>query len=355
MIIKKILKLCVIVLIIASATPVASMAMDYPHSYRIADTEIKSFYPSNAPARIFVEAYIGEIEGSSRTYSGFVNNDYRAASLTFIIRLHRGVLFFDVDNPQSPLSEYTYDTNSPASNFPSEVQAAYSAALRRHNVGESDVRGILAHTFLPENEVTLYYTPEGTSRSAVIKRNERSVVDSDYETRVHYSKYLAYSGWGDDHFFKIDSLVNLLEYGRPEDIEKVIDDGIAATLYESAYSYAEIETRNGYSDYTKALSILRGADANHTELMTAAEEGNIEKVSSLLKAGANVNQQNIFGETALMLAMRNTSGGIHSILSALLDAGADVRITDNQGQRAVNHADRRQPNLKGTEIYARLM
>jgi len=62
-------------------------------------------------------------------------------------------------------------------------------------------------------------------------------------------------------------------------------------------------------------------------LHSAVEDGDIEKVRSLLKAGANVNEADSFG-TALHEAAKNRRS---DIIRILLDAGADVNSRDQWG------------------------
>ncbi len=82
------------------------------------------------------------------------------------------------------------------------------------------------------------------------------------------------------------------------------------------------------------LLIENGADVNQetprgTPLMSAATSDlNAPLVETLLKADANVNQQDRFGRTALFYA---AAFGCDTISTMLLKAGADIRIKDNDG------------------------
>lgn len=82
------------------------------------------------------------------------------------------------------------------------------------------------------------------------------------------------------------------------------------------------------------LLIANGADVNQetprgTPLMNAATSDlNAPLVKTLLKADANVNQQDRFGRTALFYA---AAFGCDTISTMLLKAGADIRIKDNDG------------------------
>ena len=82
------------------------------------------------------------------------------------------------------------------------------------------------------------------------------------------------------------------------------------------------------------LLIANGADVNQetprgTPLMSAATSDlNAPLVKTLIKADANVNQQDRFGRTALFYA---AAFGCDTISTMLLKAGADIRIKDNDG------------------------
>lgn len=70
---------------------------------------------------------------------------------------------------------------------------------------------------------------------------------------------------------------------------------------------------------------------NDTELMLAAAKGDLNRVILLIENGADVNEQNVFGNTALMSAVRNNQ---KEIVQQLLEAGADANII-NAGQDTV--------------------
>lgn len=70
-------------------------------------------------------------------------------------------------------------------------------------------------------------------------------------------------------------------------------------------------------------------------LMLASESGHQEIVKILIDAGADVNATTEDGQTALMLASQN---GHQEIVNILIDAGADVNATAEDGQTALTLA-----------------
>ncbi len=79
---------------------------------------------------------------------------------------------------------------------------------------------------------------------------------------------------------------------------------------------------------TQAEIGLRDALEN-TVLHIAAQKGDIAKLRSAIKVGADVNATNVFGETALHIAA--SSNNTQMVLE-LLRAGADIIAQDNLGQ-----------------------
>ena len=72
-----------------------------------------------------------------------------------------------------------------------------------------------------------------------------------------------------------------------------------------------------------------------TPLITAAKNGHIDKVRSLLAAGADKEATDKWGRTALMWAARE---GYPESLAALIEAGAVVDTTDKHGNTAFTWA-----------------
>ena len=92
-------------------------------------------------------------------------------------------------------------------------------------------------------------------------------------------------------------------------------------------------------------ALLRsGADVNSrdeyggTALARASYRGNQDLVKLLLaQPGIKLDQTNVDGETALMMAAEN---GHAEIVDMLLKAGADVRIADEAGETAITRAEK---------------
>lgn len=74
---------------------------------------------------------------------------------------------------------------------------------------------------------------------------------------------------------------------------------------------------------------------NFYPLLAAADEGNVDRVRSLIAEGADVNATTGSGPTALILAVE---GGYLDVAKILLSKGADVNAKDNSGQTALIYA-----------------
>jgi ankyrin repeat protein len=80
-------------------------------------------------------------------------------------------------------------------------------------------------------------------------------------------------------------------------------------------------------------------DKNLEEKLFAAVEGNDKaKVEELIKQGVNVNTRDINGDTVLIIAARL---GLGEIVDCLLDNGADVNEKDKEGWTALMKTDNR--------------
>jgi ankyrin repeat protein len=73
-------------------------------------------------------------------------------------------------------------------------------------------------------------------------------------------------------------------------------------------------------------------EGEHTNLMRAALNGDLEVMKVLLTDGADVNERNAEGRTALMFAAANSQT---EAAKALLDHDADVNLVANDGGTAL--------------------
>ncbi len=113
---------------------------------------------------------------------------------------------------------------------------------------------------------------------------------------------------------------------------------------------SEVSESAGRCNVQKALQLIadgalldkRDIIFGSTALIEAAEKGHTIIVSSLIAAGAKLNDKDIFGSTALIYAARN---GHQRIVTALIAAGASLDEKDKWGNTALlvalrmEHAD----------------
>lgn len=69
--------------------------------------------------------------------------------------------------------------------------------------------------------------------------------------------------------------------------------------------------------------------------MNAANSRNVEVLDALLAAGADVNEQNSWGHSALMIAAMSRDV---AMVKALIDAGVDIHARDISGETALEIA-----------------
>ncbi|KLI46130.1 ankyrin repeat domain-containing protein [Brachyspira hyodysenteriae] len=124
-------------------------------------------------------------------------------------------------------------------------------------------------------------------------------------------------------------------------LEKLIDNGAdinASTFGLTALTQSLTQTNNS----NVLLLLKKGADPNinlslgnnkTSPLIYAVENGNHQVVLSLIGAGANIDYQDNYGQTALMWAcMKNKK----QIVELLLASQADIYITDKKGNTALD-------------------
>ncbi len=76
--------------------------------------------------------------------------------------------------------------------------------------------------------------------------------------------------------------------------------------------------------------------AGVTDLMLAARTGNVPKVSALISEGADVNERDDAGNTALMWSVRGV--GNPEVIALLVAEGGDVNATTTEGSTALGYA-----------------
>ena len=79
------------------------------------------------------------------------------------------------------------------------------------------------------------------------------------------------------------------------------------------------------------------ADVGDTALMWAVAKANRGCMNLLLDAGADVNAKDFFGMTPAMWGARFGASD-HSFIDSLVEAGADLRVTDAMRRTAATHA-----------------
>jgi ankyrin repeat protein len=122
------------------------------------------------------------------------------------------------------------------------------------------------------------------------------------------------------------SFVELVETGTPQQIQAAIDLG------------EDVNARDKFLGWTA--------------LMYAARfNKNPEVITTLLKAGADVNAKDTDGWTALMWAAWKNQD--IRVITKLLKAGADVKAESNEGKTAFDYAQDNE-SLKGTDALKQL-
>lgn len=133
------------------------------------------------------------------------------------------------------------------------------------------------------------------------------------------------------------------------DIAKLLIDAGADinkqdSIKDTPYLYAGAEGRTEILKY-----MLEHAEPNNkiynryggNAIIPAAEKGHLENVKLLIADGReDINHQNNFNYTALIEAVALSDGSKtqQDIVQALVDAGADTKLKDNNGQTAEDYA-----------------
>lgn len=141
--------------------------------------------------------------------------------------------------------------------------------------------------------------------------------------------------------FKLNTLKRCVEAVRCKDSEcrgedvsrmtSIPEIGLMNTLHRAAVS----------GDMTNLRSVLKlnfwvdiyGKD-RQSALLKAAQNLQVEAVTLLLSKGADVNLQDVNGNTALHLVAASNGANKQEIIKTLVDAGADSNIVNNKGEKA---------------------
>lgn len=97
------------------------------------------------------------------------------------------------------------------------------------------------------------------------------------------------------------------------------------------FSQSNLFAGNLFSNCRKTLKETLNENLS-IQLIWAAKHNNINRVKRLIKAGADVNIQNINEDTALIWASRE---GHAEIVRLLIEGGADINIQNNEGETAL--------------------
>ncbi|MGA9135771.1 MAG: ankyrin repeat domain-containing protein [Candidatus Sulfotelmatobacter sp.] len=135
----------------------------------------------------------------------------------------------------------------------------------------------------------------------------------------------------------------LVKSGTPQDVQAAIDQG-ADVIAQGKYGYTPLMLAANNNPNSEVITILlkAGAEINaqdidgNTALMGAAGNNNPAVITTLLNVGADINVSNKMGMTALMAAAWYNQNP--EVIAILLKAGADVNAEDDKGMTALIYA-----------------
>ncbi|MFZ8929571.1 MAG: ankyrin repeat domain-containing protein, partial [Pseudohongiellaceae bacterium] len=108
--------------------------------------------------------------------------------------------------------------------------------------------------------------------------------------------------------------------------------GLAGVSLSIAQPFEPLKVPSPLGEVVRNLDVdERGPDGS-TPLQWAVYDQDVEKVRTLIRAGADVNAANNYGANAMQLA---AEVGHVELLDMLLDAGADVDSPNPEGQTAL--------------------
>jgi len=147
------------------------------------------------------------------------------------------------------------------------------------------------------------------------------------------------------HLENVDIVTLLLD--NDADIELTTNTG-ATPLYFICETWANtraaIKIIEALLDAAKEKGVLdeyinQKNDDDYFPLYVAAKSGGKDVVELLIERGANLEETNDLGQTALMIAIQENTDGSHlEVIDALLGADADVLSTDNNGHNILFYA-----------------
>jgi ankyrin repeat protein len=136
-----------------------------------------------------------------------------------------------------------------------------------------------------------------------------------------------------------------VNYRRPEDGQTVL---MVAAVYGFSVQCGNDPLVESYSGNTEIVQALLNAGARpddqdnfgNTALMLAASQGRNSSVGLILEAGANANLRNKDGATALISAASNTRAcnNLKTIVAALIANGAELNARDDKCKTALSYA-----------------
>jgi ankyrin repeat protein len=139
--------------------------------------------------------------------------------------------------------------------------------------------------------------------------------------------------------------------GPLELLKTILSQGAEPSSADPGDAWTPLHWAAGYEGDVERTSLLLDAGANpnaatsdgYTPLMAAAQAGDAARVRLLLAAGANPNAVDVDNRSALHIAAWRSTG---EVVTLLLRAGADVSIRNRWGQTARDVARARKRSLR---------
>ena len=136
-------------------------------------------------------------------------------------------------------------------------------------------------------------------------------------------------------------LILAAQNGHDDCIKVLLDAGANVNMQVHGFTALHFATKAGYHCCIEVL-LASGLNINDlfwyhraTPLILAVQSGNIESLDALLRAGANVNQWKLEGDSAFIIAIRQ---GKCKQVEMLIESEADVNQLDHKGIPALSVA-----------------